>query len=69
MTFIGQFYGESKHLLPKEILLPQGIDSEMIRQLLNVNVFIPQRGKKKDLVNLAIKNAQMSLKRKIPPYL
>lgn len=64
LTFIGQFYGESEHLLPREILLPQGIDSEIIRQLLNVNVFIPQRGKKKDLVNLAIKNAQMSLKEK-----
>ena len=44
--------------------MPQGIDSEIVRQLLNVNVFIPQRGKKKDLVNLAIKNAEMSLKEK-----
>lgn len=64
LTFIGQFYGKSEHLLPKEILLPQGIDREIIRQLLQVNVLIPQRGKKKDLVNLAIKNAQMSLKEK-----
>ncbi|MCG7335429.1 excinuclease ABC subunit UvrC [Sporosarcina sp. ACRSM] len=64
LTFIGQFYGKSEHLLPKEILLPQGIDRKIIRQLLQVNVLIPQRGKKKDLVNLAIKNAQMSLKEK-----
>jgi excinuclease ABC subunit C len=64
LTFIGQFYGKSEHLLPKEILLPQGIDREIIRQLLQVNVLIPQRGKKKDLVNLAIKNAEMSLKEK-----
>lgn len=64
LTFIGQFYGKSEHLLPKEILLPQGIDSEIVRQLLDVNVFIPQRGKKKDLVNLAVKNAEMSLKEK-----
>ena len=42
----------------------QGIDREIVRQLLDVNVFIPQRGKKKDLVNLAIKNAQISLKEK-----
>ncbi|MFJ7934957.1 excinuclease ABC subunit UvrC [Sporosarcina sp. NPDC096371] len=61
LTFIGQFYGKSEHLLPKEILLPEGIDSELVRQLLNVNVFIPQRGKKKSLVDLAIKNAEMSL--------
>ncbi|WP_318614342.1 excinuclease ABC subunit UvrC [Sporosarcina sp. YIM B06819] len=61
LTFIGQFYGKSEHLLPKEILLPQGIDSELVRELLNVNVFIPQRGKKKSLVDLAIKNSEMSL--------
>ena len=64
LTFIGQFYGKSQHLIPKEILLPQGIDSEIVRQLLDVNVFIPQRGKKKDLVHLAIKNAEISLKEK-----
>ena len=64
LTFIGQFYGKSEHLIPKEILLPQGIDSEIVRQLLDVNVFIPQRGKKKDLVHLAIKNAEISLKEK-----
>nr|WP_255485479.1 excinuclease ABC subunit UvrC [Sporosarcina sp. BP05] len=64
LTFIGQFYGKSQHLIPKEILLPQGIDSEIVRQLLDVPVFIPQRGKKKDLVHLAIKNAEISLKEK-----
>ncbi|MEK4714326.1 excinuclease ABC subunit UvrC [Sporosarcina sp. FSL K6-5500] len=64
LTFIGQFYGKSQHLIPKEILLPQGMDSEIVRQLLDVNVFIPQRGKKKDLVHLAIKNAEISLKEK-----
>lgn len=62
LTFIGQFYGKSEHLKPQEVLLPEGIDAEIIRQLLEVKVFIPQRGKKKDLVNLAIKNAQLSLK-------
>lgn len=46
LTFIGQFYGKSQHLIPKEILLPQGVDSEIVRRLLEVNVFIPQRGKK-----------------------
>ncbi|MCZ2258054.1 excinuclease ABC subunit UvrC [Sporosarcina sp. G11-34] len=64
LTFIGQFYGKSEHLIPQEILLPPGIDAEIVRQLLNVDVFIPQRGKKKDLVNLASKNAGISLKEK-----
>ncbi|WP_342510885.1 excinuclease ABC subunit UvrC [Sporosarcina sp. FSL K6-1522] len=61
LTFIGQFYGKSEHLLPKEILLPQGMDSELVQQLLQVNVLIPQRGKKKSLVDLAGKNAEISL--------
>lgn len=62
LTFIGQFYGKSEHLKPREVLLPPGIDIEIIRELLQIKVFIPQRGKKKDLVNLAIKNAGLSLK-------
>ncbi|WP_124071657.1 excinuclease ABC subunit UvrC [Filibacter tadaridae] len=64
LTYIGQFYSKSAHLLPKEILVPQGIDTDIIRQLLDVNVLTPQRGKKKDLVNLAIQNAEISLKEK-----
>ncbi|MFD1927228.1 excinuclease ABC subunit UvrC [Sporosarcina siberiensis] len=64
LTFIGQFYSKSEHLKPQEILLPSDIDAGIIRQLLEVNVFIPQRGKKKDLVNLAIKNAEISLNEK-----
>ncbi|MDN4607196.1 excinuclease ABC subunit UvrC [Sporosarcina highlanderae] len=64
LTFIGQFYGKSGHLKPKEILLPEGIDREIVQQLLNVHVFTPQRGKKKDLVKLSIKNAEISLREK-----
>ena len=63
LTFIGQFYAKD-HIKPKEILLPPNIDAEIVKQLLNINVFIPQRGKKKDLVNLAIKNARISLSEK-----
>ncbi len=64
LTYIGQFYGKSEHLKPQEILLPNGLESEIVQQLLDVNVLIPQRGKKKDLVNLATKNASISLKDK-----
>lgn len=64
LTFIGRFYQQSAHLLPKEILLPPEIDAELVRQLLNANVQIPQRGKKKDLVQLAKKNAKISLQQK-----
>ncbi|BAQ11670.1 excinuclease abc subunit c [Bacillus sp. OxB-1] len=64
LTFIGQFYGKSDYLKPKEILLPHGMDSELVQELLDVHVYTPQRGKKKDLVNLANKNAQIALKEK-----
>ncbi|MBD7982961.1 excinuclease ABC subunit UvrC [Sporosarcina sp. Sa2YVA2] len=64
LTFIGQFYGKSGHLLPKEILLPEGINEEIVQELLKVNVLVPQRGKKKDLVKLSMKNAVISLSQK-----
>lgn len=64
LTFIGRFYEASEHLKPREILLPEKIDAEIVQQLLETNVLIPQRGKKKDLVNLAQKNAKISLKEK-----
>lgn len=64
LTFIGRFYSVSDHLKPKEILLPPKVDAEIVRQLLEVQVFIPQRGKKKDLVSLATKNARISLAEK-----
>lgn len=65
LTFIGQFYSKSDHLKPREVLLPPGIDSEIVKQLLDIQVYIPQRGKKKDLVNLAMKNAGISLSEKL----
>lgn len=64
LTFIGQFYQKSDHLIPSEILLPADVDAEIVKQLLKVAVFIPQRGKKKDLVALAMKNARISLSEK-----
>jgi len=64
LTFIGQFYAKSDHLKPKEILLPAGVNSKIVEQLLDVHVYIPQRGKKKSLVDLAVKNASISLSEK-----
>ncbi len=64
LTFIGQFYSKSAHIKPSEVLLPAGIDRELVEQLLEVHAYIPQRGKKKDLVQLATKNAAISLRQK-----
>lgn len=64
LSFIGQFYMHKNHLVPKEILIPKDIDSTIVQKLLEVNTLQPQRGQKKELVQLAEKNAKMALKEK-----
>ena len=64
LTYIGQFYQEKSHLKPNEILIPADIDEEAVRVMVDTKVLKPQRGEKKQLVNLAIKNARVSLQQK-----
>ena len=64
LTYIGQFYQDKKHLLPKEIFIPKDIDEDLVQALAKSKVIKPQRGEKKQLVNLATKNARVSLQQK-----
>lgn len=64
LTYVGQFYQEKSHLVPNEVLIPQDIDEEAIKALVDTKIVKPQRGEKKQLVNLAIKNARVSLEQK-----
>ena len=64
LTYVGQFYQEKSHLIPNEILIPHDIDEEAVKALVDTKVLKPQRGEKKQLVNLAIKNARVSLEQK-----
>lgn len=64
LTFIGQFYQDKWHFIPKEIFIPKNIDEELVKALVNTKIIKPQRGEKKQLVNLAIKNARVSLQQK-----
>ncbi|CBJ22821.1 excinuclease, subunit C [Streptococcus mitis B6] len=64
LTYVGQFYQEKSHLVPNEVLIPQEIDEEAIKALVDTKIVKPQRGEKKQLVNLAIKNARVSLEQK-----
>lgn len=57
-NFIANFYHNK--LVPKEILVPRGIDSNLLEGYLNTNVKIPVRGQKSDLVKLANKNAKIN---------
>lgn len=61
--FISSFY-DKNNIKPKEILVPDIIDEKLIKDILNVNVYKPVKGKKKELVNLSNKNALNSLKEK-----
>ena len=64
LTYVGQFYQEKTHLVPNEILIPQDIDEEAVKALVDTKILKPQRGEKKQLVNLAIKNARVSVEQK-----
>ena len=64
LTYVGQFYQEKSHLVPNEVLIQQDIDEEAVKALVDTKIVKPQRGEKKQLVNLAIKNARVSLEQK-----
>ena len=64
ITFIGRFYLHENHLKPKQIFVPIGTDVELLQELLKVDVHTPFRGRKKELVELAMKNAKASLEDK-----
>ncbi len=64
LTFLGQFYTKANHFKPKEVILPADIDGELAEQLLEVKIVQPKKGKKKELVDLASKNAAIALKEK-----
>ncbi|MDQ0197064.1 excinuclease ABC subunit UvrC [Neobacillus ginsengisoli] len=64
LTFLGQFYSKPIHFKPKEILIQDEVDLNLTEQLLEVKVLKPQRGQKKDLVKMAIKNAKIALNEK-----
>ena len=54
-----QFY--SHHELPKELILPDSLKGTIIDQALNIKLIYPSRGKKKELIFLANKNAKQVL--------
>ncbi|MBT2215187.1 excinuclease ABC subunit UvrC [Virgibacillus dakarensis] len=64
VSYIGRFYLHQHHPKPKQILVPVGSNAELLHQLLEIDVHVPLRGRKKELVELAMKNASISLKEK-----
>src|SRR5699024_4921112 len=64
VSFVGRFYLHHNHIRPKEILVPAPVDYEILSELLEVNVTIPYRGRRRELLELAGKNAKIALEEK-----
>ena len=60
--YIARFYNNLNK--PKEILVPDIVDSELLSNYLEVNVKVPLKGEKKRLIDMACDNAKISLNEK-----
>ncbi|KRN94065.1 excinuclease ABC subunit UvrC [Pediococcus stilesii] len=63
-SFILQFYNNKNKVLPNEILVPKGLDNKVISEILGIPVRTPLRGEKRNLLELAKENAQITLEEK-----
>ncbi len=57
--YVMNFY--SKHEIPKEILCSEELNTTVLAEIINTNFVIPQKGKKKNLINMANLNAKINL--------
>ena len=58
-------YYDKGNIIPKEIVVTDNIDNNILSDYLNTKVFIPQKGDIKNLLNLACSNAKMVLDEKL----
>lgn len=63
-SFILQFYNQKNRILPKEILVPKDMEHDILAQIIGIPVRTPQRGQKRDLLEMAQKNARLVLEEK-----
>lgn len=61
-SYVANFY--KNMLIPREILVPSLLDSELLSEYLQTNVKVPQKGDKHKLIELANRNAQIVLNEK-----
>ncbi len=62
--YIGSFY-EKNNVKPKEIMVPEIIDINLIEDLIGIKVINPKRGSKKHVLELAKKNAKIAHQEKV----
>ncbi|MBX6394553.1 MAG: excinuclease ABC subunit UvrC [Alicyclobacillaceae bacterium] len=63
-SYVAQFYFEQPER-PKEIYLPEGVETEVLREWLGAKVMVPKRGPKRQLVDLACENARVALQERL----
>ena len=61
--YIANFYDKGI-IKPKEILVPNIVDNNLLEQYLEISVKTPKKGEKLKLVNMAIENAKIALNEK-----
>lgn len=59
ISYIVQFYQLNR--VPKELILPYGLNLNALNEVLETKIIQPQRGEKKKLIELAIENAKINL--------
>ncbi|MBO5530163.1 MAG: excinuclease ABC subunit UvrC [Bacilli bacterium] len=64
-NFIISFYEQDDRFKPREILVPTGLDNDLLSEVLDVKVITPQKGDKKKLLDMAKENAKIKIEDKI----
>lgn len=62
-SYVIKFY--ERHEIPKEILIPEDLNGDVIGSILETTVYAPLKGKKKNLIDMATANAKISLDQEI----
>lgn len=62
IQFLVSFYQQNTS--PKELLVPNDLDTTLLEQILDFKIVKPQKGKKADLVHMTLKNAKELLEKK-----
>lgn len=65
-SYIALFY--NKNEIPKEILIPKDLNKELLESVIITKFFIPQRGMKKRLLDMAYENAKINVSNNYEKY-
>ena len=57
IEYLIKFY-DKEGMIPKSLYIPMSLEEELLSNYFNIKVFKPQKGKMKDLMNLALDNAK-----------